>query len=63
MVLNGAVTQETMLQESKLPKALPQYRVGSLISDFGDWMVPFFGTGDTEGRSTLCGYGIEWELF
>lgn len=29
--------------------ALPSYSVGSLVSDFGDWMAPFIEIGSTEG--------------
>lgn len=53
------VIHETMLRESKLPKQITWYSVVSLISDFGDWMIPFIQTVYTEGSSTLCGYGIE----
>lgn len=64
-VLNETATSETILKESKLPEAsaLPPYTLSSLISDFGDWLVSFIWTGNTEGNPLLCGHGIEWELF
>lgn len=54
-VLGGAVTYKTVLRESKVPEAnvLPSYRGGSLISNFGDWMVKVIEIGNTEGSSSV----------
>lgn len=45
------------------PVPYPPYTLSSLISDFGDWLVSFIWTSNTEGNPFLCGHGIEWELF
>lgn len=64
-VLGGASTQETGLRESRVPEAnaLPSYRGGPLISDFGDWMVPVIEIGIFKGAPLLCVYRAEWEVF
>lgn len=60
-----SATQETGWRESRVPEAnaLPSYRGGPLISDFGDWMVPVIEIGILRGAPLLCGYRAEWECF